>query len=114
MEISVQSVHDSRENYHRLASDIDEAEGALKGGLGCSHKLIAGMTTATSAMSIGMGDTALVDITPSMVASTTFGMGPTVSGIEACTAVTVNDTLKVLGLVYAAVQVPPTFDADTR
>ena len=35
MEISAQSVHDSRENFHLLASDFDEAEGALNEGLGC-------------------------------------------------------------------------------
>ena len=33
-EISAQAVHDGREEYHRLASDFDEAEGTLKEGLG--------------------------------------------------------------------------------
>ena len=56
MEISAQAVHDSRQEYQRLASDFDEAERALTEGLGCMHRLIAEMTTATSAMSAGPGD----------------------------------------------------------
>ena len=34
---------------------FDEAEGTLNEGLGCMHKLIAEITTATSAMSNGNG-----------------------------------------------------------
>ena len=56
VEITAQAVHDSRETYHRLASDFDEAEGASNEGLGCRHKLIPEMTTATSATLIGTGD----------------------------------------------------------
>ena len=56
MESSEQAVHDSRQEYHRLASAFDEAEGTLNEGLCCRHKLIAEMTTATRAMSIGTGD----------------------------------------------------------
>ena len=56
VEISAQSVHDIRETYHRLASDFDEAVGALNEGQGCIHKLIEEMITAASAMSIGTGD----------------------------------------------------------
>ena len=41
---------------HRLASDFDEAEVTRNEGLGCIHKLIAEMTTARSAVSIGTGD----------------------------------------------------------
>ena len=56
MEISAQAVHDSRLEYQRLASDFDEAEGTLNEGLDYMHRLIAEMTTATSAMSTGTGD----------------------------------------------------------
>ena len=53
VEITTQAIHDSHETYHRLASDFDEAEEALNEGLGCMHKVIEEMNTATSAMSIG-------------------------------------------------------------
>ena len=56
VEIIAQAVHDSREHYHRPASDFDEVEGASNEWLGCMHKLISEMTTTTSAMSIGTGD----------------------------------------------------------
>ena len=46
MEMSAQAVHDSRQQYHRLASAFDEPEGSLNEGLGCIHKLIAEVTTA--------------------------------------------------------------------
>ena len=49
MEISAKAVHDSRPEYHRLASAFDEAKGALN-----VHNLIA--ATATSATSVGTGD----------------------------------------------------------
>ena len=42
VEIIAQTVHDSREHYHRLASDFDEVEGAANEWLGCMHKLICG------------------------------------------------------------------------
>ena len=56
VEITAQAVHDSRETYHRLASDFVEAEVASNEGLRCFHKLILEMTTATCAMLIGTGD----------------------------------------------------------
>ena len=56
VETSAQGVHDSRQEYHRLATAFDEAEGTLNEGLGCIQKLIAEVTTATSAMWIGTGD----------------------------------------------------------
>ena len=37
VDLTAQAVHNSRETYHRLASDFDEAEGALNEGLGCIH-----------------------------------------------------------------------------
>ena len=40
VEITAQTVHESRETWHRLASDFDETEEALDGELGCIHKLI--------------------------------------------------------------------------
>ena len=42
VEISAQTVHDSRQDYHRLASSFHGAEGALNEGLGCVHKLDCG------------------------------------------------------------------------
>ena len=56
VEISAPAVHDSRQEYHRLASAFDEVEGTLNEGLSCIHKLMAEMTTATSAMSNGTRD----------------------------------------------------------
>ena len=62
MEVASQAVHDTREQYHRLATSFDETEGALNEGLGsvrkliAAHKLIAATATATNAMSIGTGD----------------------------------------------------------
>ena len=38
VEISAQAAHDSRPEYHRLASAFDEAEGSLNEGLGCVRK----------------------------------------------------------------------------
>ena len=55
MGISAHALHDSREKYHRLASDFDQAEGTLNEGMGSTHMLIAEMTTATSAVYIGTG-----------------------------------------------------------
>ena len=40
VEITAQTVHDSRETWHSLASDFDEAEEALTEELGCIHELI--------------------------------------------------------------------------
>ena len=55
VEITAQAVHDSRETYHRLASDFVEAEVASNEGLRCFLLLVPEMTTATSAMLIGAG-----------------------------------------------------------
>ena len=50
------TAYGSRLEYYRLASAFDEAEGTPNEGLGCIHKLVVEMTTATSAMSNGNGD----------------------------------------------------------
>ena len=45
--ISSETVHESRLECHRLACALDEAEGALNEGLGCMRGLVAAMTMAT-------------------------------------------------------------------
>ena len=56
MEISAQTVHDSRETYHRLASDFDEAEGSFERVAGMLSQADEEMTTATIAMLVSTGD----------------------------------------------------------
>ena len=56
VEMTAQAVHDSRETYHRLASDFDEAEGSFERGAGMLTQADEEMTTATIAMLVGTGD----------------------------------------------------------